>query len=378
VPSTPGDGELLSALRAFLFELDSAERDALAAAASSRVPVPLFLQDLALLMREGTFPIVFTTALDTLLERALGMQGLRSGLDFTVHHVRDAASADLSHLDGIAIVKLYCDELDSLGNQILGYVSRTGVVAYVTEADPSIAPQLIAAGPGGDIWWVGDPPAGRYRDGLEKVREARFVTGDESEPDHFFARLAFLLIQMPAINFAADPVASVQRATSQGDDPPSGSFTSTLALVAGTQPPESNEELQRLEAEWRRRRCRETLVRLREGTGTIDAAIVQQIEYQRAQLERLTVAAVAAGGGGDDLIGVLTRLREDPVLHANPDLGALITPLAVKVSHQLGRSEPDLTVVGAALDAVWAIAEGAGVEEHLLNELRSMSPARHA
>ena len=192
------------------------------------VPVPSFYEDLAVLIREGFFPLVLTTNFDTLLEQALAATGLRaSDYRVTTFGLRGTSTPpDVEPLANWAppthIVKLHGDLA-----QDQAHVTPDEIQAAFRRSQRWIKPDLkadlimvahhladdpidrwLASSPDRELWWVNlTSPTDEVRV-RSWAREYQEITGEAGDPRIFFPQLSLRLIapREPAETAAAaDP-----------------------------------------------------------------------------------------------------------------------------------------------------------------------------
>ncbi len=198
----------------------------------ANVPVPLFYQDLALLIKGNFFERTLTTNIDTLLEQALNIAGLQVGYDYQVTSVGMAESGldgesgygTQPELDEAAhpkqIIKLFGDlaqeqvninpwDIDIALKSQRRYVKSElegdiVMVGYNFESKP-INEWLTKGGSfRNQLWWVsegqpvvppGTPPVESW------ARQVNFITGAAGKPQDFFSQLKLRLLRRPAFEF---------------------------------------------------------------------------------------------------------------------------------------------------------------------------------
>lgn len=196
---------------------------------NAKVPVPLFYQDLALLIKAGYFERVLTTNIDTLLEQSLDIAGLQAGYDYHVTSLgvpttRPDAPEDLpsdwgEHARHIHIVKLFGDlaqeqvnitpeEIDGALRSQRRYVKSElegdiVMVGYNLESKP-INEWLRHGGRRREqLWWVagGWEPQSDFQEWAQQLRP---VTGRAGRPEEFFGQLKLRLMRRHAPEPSSD------------------------------------------------------------------------------------------------------------------------------------------------------------------------------
>lgn len=179
----------------------------------SRVAVPSFYQDLALLIRERYFPLIATLNFDTLLEQALARVGVtpaecrvttfdRRG---AVSNWQDRGGAPLVH-----IVKLHGDlaqdavqlapgqiqeALDASRRWISSDLIGDLIIVGHTLSDSPIE-RWLAQSTDRELWWVNDAhPSDLSRIQSWTRGNVQEITGDLGKPQVFFTQLALRLLR---------------------------------------------------------------------------------------------------------------------------------------------------------------------------------------
>lgn len=217
---------------AFLSTLSSSQRFRMLQSFYANVPVPLFYQNLALLLRAGYFRRVMTTNVDTLLEQALAGAGLQRGRHYRVVNLgadgTDRATESQMDVpdDETLIIKLHGD----LADQVVGLTPdeiestlRTHrrymrseleddliLVGYDGESPP-VEEWLGRLSHRAELWVVNRDLPHFAAESNDWARVVRTITGESASPESFFGQLALRLVNMPLkarLNFAASVVSS--------------------------------------------------------------------------------------------------------------------------------------------------------------------------
>lgn len=196
------------------------------------VPVPLFYQDLAQLVKAGYFNRILTTNFDTLLEQALDAAGMQAGFDYCVTSLgiksdedeqeRSAArkgDAEQSEEDGcesrepVNIIKLHGDMAQQqtnlrpdriekalrsqrrfVRNELKGDIIMVG---YRFESQPVNEWLASTSTTRDQLWWVGAEPPGK---GIGSwAPQISLVGGDVGRPETFFSQLVLRLLRQPVL-----------------------------------------------------------------------------------------------------------------------------------------------------------------------------------
>jgi hypothetical protein len=376
------------ALLAELIELTPSERSSLLRRASGGAPVPLFLHEAALLVRDGTFSGVVTTNLDVLFERALGYAGMRSNYDFDLVYAGGPLEATRRQIGRPALVKVVGDVVDGGGplvrDMLDGAVVTVGLEAVGgAAADASVHAAMLLGG--GDVWVA-------ERDGLttdvaEPLMVARedvhIIDGESGTPDRLFAELLLLLVQVPTVNVVERPPdelgASVD-STSKLLQGRSGDLTAVVAHMGGTAAPVAAEFDRQLLMS-RRQRAAELLHRLEPKVASGDAGAItaRQADYLGRQIVALDGRlATADRGAGVGVLDVLDEVRSSAPARKDPEAAEYLDLLTAHVSAELDREQPNNAIISASLGAATILAKQVGVEHQLVDRLASFAPGGEA
>jgi hypothetical protein len=218
-PPPPGasDDVVLGWFQSYLGSLGPAQRYKVLEPHYRAVPVPTFYHDLANLVAAGWVTHVLTTNVDSLFEQALDRAGLRYGADYEVIVVGAPYAERKGAEPRLRLVKLHGDlgltQLPAGPDEIERVLSEQRSVFRGQLLDELIVVghQLGGGTPvddwlwrtsGRELWWalpsVPDP-AGPLS-ALADIRPVRLLAGpNRGTPASLFARLAFLLLQVPAL-----------------------------------------------------------------------------------------------------------------------------------------------------------------------------------
>jgi hypothetical protein len=216
-PPGAGDEAVLGWFQSYLGSLGPAQRYKVLEPHYRAVPVPTFYHDLANLVAAGWVTHVLTTNVDSLFEQALDRAGLRFGADYEVIVVGAPYAERRGPEPRLRLVKLHGDlgltQLPAGPDEIERVLSEQRSVFRGQLLDELIVVghQLGAGTPvddwlwrtsGRELWWalpsVPDP-AGPLA-ALADIRPVRLLAGENrGTPASLFARLAFLLLQVPAL-----------------------------------------------------------------------------------------------------------------------------------------------------------------------------------
>jgi hypothetical protein len=379
---TASDDELTSAFGRLLADLPDGQRASLLLGFYGAAPVPLFYQELAMLIGAGFFRRILTTNVDSLLERALQNAGLRDDQEYRIILLdgTTAPPSDQVALDErVAIVKLHGDISsprfaigpDEVANALrprrrdvkgeLGHDLL--MVGY--EFESPLVTEWLAYVPG-KLWWVAEqrPPA-REVAAVGRMRDIRYVDGPSATPQAFFGELAMLLLQMPSLNLLRAPEATPTLA-SRADGRP-----------ADTSPPEDEAAFEREYLRGQLRRSEELLRRLEQlvGAGPGNERLNRQLEYQKDLVADLEARLRTLGGERERVLGLLDEISESATRGRESDTAVQFLRDQVEaVRGQYGGRAPDEAVVSAILSATLVIGDRLGVDRKLLRRLAEFAP----
>jgi hypothetical protein len=384
LPSRPAsDAELTTAFGRLLADLPDGQRAALLLGFYGAAPVPLFYQELAMLIGAGFFRRILTTNVDSLLERALQNAGLRDDQEYRVILLDGTAAPPSDQVDldeRVAIVKLHGDmtsrrfpigpeevakALEPRRRDVKGELGHDLLmVGY--ELESPLVTEWLAYVPG-QLWWVAEqrPPADEVA-AIERIRDIRYVDGPGATPQAFFGQLAMLLLQMPSVNLLASPDATPTLA-SQPDGQP-----------ADTSPPDDEEAFEREYVRGQLRRAEELLRRLEQlaAAGPANERLNKQLEYQKDVVADLEARLRTLGGERERVLELLDKIRDGAVRGREPDTALQFLRDQVEaVRGQYREGVPDEAVVSAIISATLVIGDRLGVDRELLRELGDFAPS---
>ncbi len=374
-------GAMVDAVHALTAKLDKKQSDRLLRTFYAQVPVPLFYQDLASLMKAGYFRDIVTTNYDDLLEQALIGSGLVQGSDFVVLNVADPSADVESDAVRFSIIKLHGDLTRSnallteseiqralarsrvrnvVGQEVKGDVVLFG---YTGESPPL---EALLQKSHGELWWIGDrPPDDSHARQFSAIRDLRIIAGDDGAAQNFFSRLYDRLIRRPAQR------AMQQIPTIEGAEP-----LTFAAEVASAPPVDEGEDY----LNGQLRRAKRQLAELRQMSGgETEPAVAAQIRYQAQVITKIEDQLRALPPNRKKLLDAFEMISTS--VAATPDTDAAIKDF-LRSQHdcvvlQFGRAEPNHALISAAVTAALAIGERLGpqvVEASVLRDLALFAP----
>lgn len=367
-PAGAAPDEIVAAFRRLVLTLPPIQRNALALHASAGVPVPQFFQDAALLVRDGLFTTVLSSAFDALVERALAILGLRPGENLELADVGDEGLPERSESRGVTVVKLH-------GSRVPGPIEAPVLVVGHEADDPTIFDALTAGG--GTVWWVAEQGLPEDLAGLEARREIVVIEGPGGHPDRFFGELAVLAVQMPTVHVVADPIGIHLKVGAVSLDRTLRSPSALLATIGGTAPPEDQEEFERQFLGGRMRRCEETLGRLtiQAAGGTLGQTLSEQLDYQKRELALLEEKLRGLDANRTGLLNVLDEILGAPEARTDHDASEFLEQTVDRITGEYRSESPNEDVVSAALAAVAVLGSRLRISRDLLQRLERFTPS---
>ncbi len=378
----PSDAQLLEGFRRLLSELPEGQKGSLLLSFYGSLPVPLFYQELAMLVSAGYFTQVLTTNLDALLERALQNAGLRADQEYSVVLLdREGSTARMSAPDSsqVRIVKLHGDPaaqfalspneieetLKPMRRAVKGALRQDLVmVGYELESPP--VTEWLAYVPG-ELWWVSEErPAPDAVAAIEQVRDIRYLDGPSGNPSGFFGGLAMRLLQMPTVNLLEAPAETLEAA-------PDGS-----ERLPDTTPPDDEASFEREFLRGQLRRAEELLRRLEQqvAAGTTNERLERQLSYQKDVVAELEGRYRTVGDDTTVVLGLLDAITGAAEKTEVPDSTTEFLRQQVDTARsQYGSAHPDEAVVSAVIGATLVIGDRLGVDRGLLRELAQFAPS---
>lgn len=380
---SPSDEQLLEGFRSLLAELPEGQRGSLLLQFYGALPVPLFYQELAMLVSAGFFTQILTTNLDALLERALQNAGLRAGEEYNVVLLdRDRSAVSVSGIESnrVSILKLHGDPasrqfalspdeieeaLKPIRKAVKGALHQDLVmVGYELESPP--VSDWLARVPG-ELWWVAEehPPAEALA-AIRQVREIHYVDGPSGTPDGFFGGLAMRLLQMPSVNLLEAPAKLVR---SRPDGP---------GALPDTSPPEDEAAFEREFLRGKLWRAEELRRRLEQqvAAGTTNERLERQLAYQKGVVADLEAKLRTIGDDKARVLRLLDQIGgQAEQTGARDSTAAFLRQQADAVRGQYGSPSPDEAVVSGSIGATLVIGDRLGVDRSLLSELAEYAPS---
>lgn len=403
----PTDDELVESFLKLLGHLSPVQRHITLQNFYRRIPVPLFYQDIAVLIKAGFFKTIMTTNIDTLLEEALLMAGMRAEVDYRVVNIGDPGgrgaardeTADGYALDGadgdtapVTLFKLLGDigqpdanlNPDDIDKALR---SRSRLMKHELEGDLIIAgyafecdlvDRWLTKAEGRQLWWVN--PAAPTGDGwppIESAREVSRVEGTNADYEQFFALLNLLLLRLPVL---ATLNASVEDyISSEGAAAPSYEQLVAAPLLLD----EDELEVECLRDQMKR--CRDVLYKLEQmavaGEQSLSLWLQSQIEYQRRKSAELEVRLRQGAPRAPrvlDLMSEIMNAAQDGCPETT--INFLRSQFEV-VKAEMEQEKPNADLLSAAIGATITLAERLGgevVKADTVRELASLAPGAAA
>jgi hypothetical protein len=382
-----------AALHDYLGSLSPVARYAVLQPFYSRIPVPQFYQDLALLVRAGYFRHIFTTNIDSLLEQALRATGFYVGQHYQVMTL--GAPADRPQRpappDAARLIKLRGD----LGQSLLPVTGQE--IQAALETSPSVldklAHDLILVGyhfgehpptedwlrqtPGGRLWWVSsDSPDPQQVQSIAIERDFQVIDGESGQPGAFFGELVLRLLRLPVTEALDATLASMTHPIEEGYA--GGIFiTSHGTLVSGdisaspTRPSDDQLELDSLRRQLRQ--CQDILARLEQqrNPDIPNPRLETQIVYQHMRIADLQVQLLSKPASPAHLIELTQSIAQSvDNAHQDPGTSFSLEPDTLDYLHsqvdtvqrEASKSPPNQLILTGAIGAFLSVVRNFGPE----------------
>jgi hypothetical protein len=369
------DGEKLEkALFSLLRSMSPTERDGLLQSFYERVPIPLFYQHVARLIKVGYFSHIVTINLDTLLEQALTGIGQASDpsrqVPYQVITLSPNPGRDTHYWfatgSTTTIIKLpgdlASDDVITTYEEIENALAegrspeqsplRYDLVVVGYEFESQSVNDWLARTAGDDrgkLWWVNPKPPDRQRiNPIEKAWRIRFISASRAEPQEFFGELALQLLHVPLERSMARSLGSY--------------YGSVLDSTEDSLDRDHSEEEYLLN---QIRNCEAELQRLTQkiSLGQKDPQIASQIDYQRHQLMELENRLRNLSSSRSQIPQLFDQITKGAE-EAGTDSGTLsfLQTHANVVKHEYDKKDPNQQIVSASIAAMVSLAKGLGAE----------------
>jgi len=321
------------------------------------LPVPLFYQDLASLLKARVFSRVLTTNYDNLLEQALGSppNPWWPDRDYFVINVPALDRTDLkrrlesSREDSLLILKLQGDLMQEGGDFDLAAIEnalrehRKTLYAQLSEnllvvgyEHESVGvDKALHAQSGGAIWWVN---GGNVDPGLQELGGARpinLITGPGSTPQEVFGAMLTIIARMPGTTYGSETLAITD--SPPGPDFPPDDLGATFLFDKLAR---AQDELERLRQSAPRR---------------TNPEVEAQIDYQKRQISEIEDQVRL--GQKDQILNVLSRLS---FAQADPELQQFVDTNKRIIETEFQKPTPNQHLLSAALSAIAVSAQRLG------------------
>jgi hypothetical protein len=338
----------------------------------AQVPVPLFYQYVAQLIRERYFPLIMTMSFDTLLEQALASSGVRvTDYQVTTFGTRRISSAypKRSNADQLThIVKLHGDlaqdvfqitpqQIETTLNLSRQWIKSDLkgdliMVEHILSDDPIDA--WLGHSPSREIWWVSElPPADKTKVQSWSVEPIYEINGSMGAPQTFFEQLALRLLY----SSKAEPSEAVDTEVESS----SVSIEQTQSGTANTMPPVAEPIFNDI------LRNQSILFNLDQETvgGERPPQVQRQIEYQKLYISRLEDQVRSLPDVQSQVKDCVQRISEqirnqgEKVLDAETveHLALFIDSNYQTLQTELTKDTPNQILVSAALSATLTVAD---------------------
>jgi len=356
----------------------------------ANTPVPLFYQDLALLIKNKFFSRILTTNFDTLLEQALSGAGLVRDVDFEVINFGLTSRPDEMSVarttaydaspdrvqEPISIVKLHGDlaegQLMITPPQIEQALKsrrsetkqelRGDMVMVDYKFETPLLHHWLNSYRKRELWWVSAEPE-RQNDIQSWGEDIAYIDGELGKPQEFFSQLALRLLRLPALQSqrqASD--FSLQREMNQSAEP-----APAIELL-----PEDETVLAE-DLRGQIRRVQASLYSLEQKASPDErpASLQAQIDYQKQQIVVLEDRLRSLSSSKPRLLELLETFTASlQVALDDPNTEQLVSDATVKflrnqyyaVKEQYSTSTPNQQIISAAVGAAAILAERLYVE----------------
>ena len=353
----------------------------------ANTPVPVFYQELALLIKNNYFNRILTTNFDTLLEQALSGAGLIPDVDFEVTSFgvtkresrRSRSSSDESSSDcprePVNIIKLHGDlaegELMVAPEQIeellksRRHMAKQGLkgdlvmVGYQFES-PKLNDWLRSYRKR-ELWWVSEQQQnqGEVQSWGEHIE---YIDGEVGKPDQFFSQLSLRLLRLPALS--SQRVATKSNVEFGMDAP---------TEEAVTVPPEESEKILLDDLRGQIRRFQASLSSLEQKASPDErpTSLQVQIDYQKQQLMMLEDKLRSLSTSWPQLLELLRNMAESlRTARVDPELEQHISDGTINflrrqyetVKEEYSSGEPNQQIISAAVGGAAILAERLALE----------------
>jgi hypothetical protein len=353
-------------------------------------PVPLFYQDLALLIKNRFFNRILTTNCDTLLEQALGGAGLALDVDFEVTSfgvsTQGRASrrrpthygASESAVEPVRIFKLHGDLAE--GQLMLApwqieeaLKSRPNLTKQELKGDLVMvgyqfeSPLLndwLSLYQKREVWWVSADLHPLQTVVPAWGEDIAYVVGEAGKPEEFFSQLTLRLLRLPAL----------QRQRQESADFPTEEQSAAIRTrgLDETPPPEDEELLlEDLRGQIRRFQVSLSSLEQKAIPDERPASLQNQIDYQKRQIVVLEDKLRSLTTSGSRLLWLLQTVSDnleealsDPEVehHVSGTTVSFLKNQCQAVQEQYATAEPNQQIISAAVGAAAILAERLYVE----------------
>jgi molecular chaperone GrpE (heat shock protein) len=354
----------------------------------ANTPVPLFYQDLALLIKSRYFNRILTTNFDTLLEQALSGAGLVPDVDFQVTNfgftsrpsetprsrATDYDSSPDRAQEPVSIVKLHGDLAEgqlmitpsqieeSLKSRRLAAKQelRGDMVMVGYKFESPLLNRWLSSYQKRELWWVSSDKPTEQDDIQSWGEDIASIDGEVGKPEEFFSQLALRLLRLPVLQS--------QRQTA---DSSLEGFLGASAEPAEVLLPEDDEVLAE-DLRGQIRRVQASLYSLEQKASPDDrpASLQAQIDYQKQQIVLLEDKLRSLSTSKPQLLQLLESLTNNLQVALDDPKIELISGATVSflrnqyeaVKEQYSAGVPNQQIISAAVGAAAILAERLYVE----------------
>jgi hypothetical protein len=361
----------------------------------AQIPVPLFYQDLARLIKLGYFTQIVTTNIDDLLEQALtGSFGMLQGKDFDVMTLKES-DTPTGPPAPISILKLHGDlkrsnavlseeDIERLLTQRRHFAKRElagDVIVFGYDGESEPTEELLVKTVSSELWWINeDKPSTPLIEKAGVNRSFFSITGSQAAPAEFFGILYDSLRRAPIrekyrsflaqsrsmnIKLPSDILESTGT-TAEPQDASGDDTGSTEADLLQGQLRSAQRQLFEL---------RRSVVPDRE-----DTALENQILYQEQEIARLEDQLRALGPNRRRVLNLIDSMWKsvDGNQAIDGDTQRFIQTHRDLVANEFEKTAPNHALIGAALSALASVGarlDASVVDRSTIRRLSEFAPS---
>ncbi|HEY0405131.1 MAG TPA: SIR2 family protein [Pyrinomonadaceae bacterium] len=375
------------------------------------VPVPVFYQDLALLIKDGYFSRILTTNVDTLLEQALNGAGMRLGLDYQVMNLgakhtetpslltSQSESQPEPPLNPTHIIKLHGD----IGQEKIGITPeqienalrsnrrmakrelKGDIVMVGYEFENRLINDWLTSSRKRDLWWVNSqPPLAPDVDISLWGENISQITGETGKPETFFSQLALRLLRLPVLE-------SLKQSVEEGYSlQPEAQSTSIRGMASRISPDDEDIVIKDLRTQIRSSLALISSLEQSTSVNERPRSVQAQIDYQKQQIveleDRMRMLSKCRQRLGELMEQITDAIR---TAHLNSQTTPAVSQSTLDyvekqrklIFKEYERDKPGQPVISSAIGATVLLADRLNTESatevvssDLVRELASFAP----